>query len=50
VLLFQLEIRNPIAQQAADLVIPLVNRNGVSSAGQLLRSGESQNLGQMHHQ
>ncbi len=39
--LFQLEVRNAVAQQAADAVVLLVDGDGVAGAAQLLRGREA---------
>ena len=46
--LLHLELRDAVAQQAADLVGPLVDRDGVAGAGELLGGGEAGRAGADH--
>jgi hypothetical protein len=39
--LFQLEVGNAVAQQAADAVVLLIDGDGVAGAAQLLRGGQA---------
>jgi hypothetical protein len=48
VLLLDLEVGNAVAEQPADLVIPLVHGDGVTGAGQLLRGGQPGGTGTDH--
>ena len=45
VALLHLEVRDAVAQEAADAVVPLEDRDGVSGAGELLGGGESRGPG-----